>query len=134
TSRFMCVDSASVRSRPCSAGVSRPRCGWCGRSPGGPAVGAGERGTALITTHEYDNISTESETEEFEPLAARADVREDSPLFADLGVDERIVRALGDVGITRTFAIQEMTLPIALAGSDLIGQARTGTGKTLGFG
>jgi superfamily II DNA/RNA helicase len=61
-------------------------------------------------------------------------VREDSPLFADLGVDEQIVRALGDVGITRTFAIQEMTLPIALAGSDLIGQARTGTGKTLGFG
>ena len=48
--------------------------------------------------------------------------------------DERIVQALGDVGITRTFAIQEMTLPIALAGSDLIGQARTGTGKTLGFG
>ncbi len=34
----------------------------------------------------------------------------------------------------RTFAIQELTLPIALAGNDLIGQARTGTGKTLGFG
>jgi superfamily II DNA/RNA helicase len=61
-------------------------------------------------------------------------VRDDSPLFADLGVDEQIVRALSDVGITRTFAIQEMTLPIALAGNDLIGQARTGTGKTLGFG
>jgi superfamily II DNA/RNA helicase len=44
------------------------------------------------------------------------------------------VQALADVGILRTFAIQEMTLPIALAGSDLIGQARTGTGKTLGFG
>ncbi len=42
--------------------------------------------------------------------------------------------ALGGVGITRAFAIQEMTLPIALAGNDLIGQARTGTGKTLGFG
>ena len=37
-------------------------------------------------------------------------------------------------GINRTFAIQELTLPIALAGDDLIGQARTGTGKTLGFG
>ncbi len=42
--------------------------------------------------------------------------------------------ALEGAGITRAFAIQEMTLPIALAGSDLIGQARTGTGKTLGFG
>jgi superfamily II DNA/RNA helicase len=108
--------------------------GRCGRSPAGPVVGAGERGTALTTINEYDNPNTESETEEFEPLAARAPVREDSPLFADLGVDDRIVRALADVGITRTFAIQEMTLPIALAGSDLIGQARTGTGKTLGFG
>ncbi|WP_344687180.1 DEAD/DEAH box helicase [Blastococcus jejuensis] len=39
-----------------------------------------------------------------------------------------------EVGITRTFAIQELTLPLALAGHDLIGQARTGTGKTLGFG
>ena len=90
--------------------VSRAGRGWCGRSPGGPAVGAGERGTALTTTHEHDNINTESDTEEFEPLAARAPVREDSPLFADLGVDERIVRALGDVGITRTFAIQELSL------------------------
>ncbi len=37
-------------------------------------------------------------------------------------------------GIERTFAIQELTLPLALAGDDIIGQARTGTGKTLGFG
>jgi superfamily II DNA/RNA helicase len=44
------------------------------------------------------------------------------------------VRALADVGIERTFAIQELTLPLALAGDDVIGQARTGTGKTLGFG
>ena len=45
-----------------------------------------------------------------------------------------VVAALAEVGITRTFAIQELTLPLALAGNDLIGQARTGTGKTLGFG
>ncbi len=37
------------------------------------------------------------------------------------------------VGITEAFPIQEMTLPIALTGTDLIGQARTGTGKTLAF-
>ena len=45
-----------------------------------------------------------------------------------------IVAALAEAGITRTFAIQELTLPLALSGHDLIGQARTGTGKTLGFG
>jgi superfamily II DNA/RNA helicase len=68
------------------------------------------------------------------PLAARAPVRPDSPAFADFPIRPDIVAALEDVGITRTFAIQELTLPIALAGNDLIGQARTGTGKTLGFG
>lgn len=45
-----------------------------------------------------------------------------------------ITEALAAAGITRTFAIQELTLPIALDGVDLIGQARTGMGKTLGFG
>ncbi|MBB6373626.1 superfamily II DNA/RNA helicase [Pseudonocardia eucalypti] len=69
-----------------------------------------------------------------EPLHAGAPVRPDSPTFAELGVREEIVRALTEVGIERTFAIQELTLPLALAGEDVIGQARTGTGKTLGFG
>jgi superfamily II DNA/RNA helicase len=44
-----------------------------------------------------------------------------------------IVQALSDVGIKEAFPIQEMALPIALLGTDLIGQARTGTGKTLAF-
>ena len=39
-----------------------------------------------------------------------------------------------NIGIERTFAIQALTLPLALAGDDLIGQARTGMGKTFGFG
>jgi superfamily II DNA/RNA helicase len=45
-----------------------------------------------------------------------------------------ICDSLERAGITTPFAIQEMTLQIALLGTDLIGQARTGTGKTLGFG
>ncbi|MGO1055429.1 DEAD/DEAH box helicase [Crossiella sp. CA198] len=68
------------------------------------------------------------------PLRGDAPVPPDAPTFAELGVDERIVRALAEAGIERTFAIQELTLPLALRGEDLIGQARTGTGKTLGFG
>ena len=45
-----------------------------------------------------------------------------------------ICDALERVNITTPFAIQEMTLSVALMGTDLIGQARTGTGKTLAFG
>jgi superfamily II DNA/RNA helicase len=53
--------------------------------------------------------------------------------FADLGVDQHICDALAEVGITTPFPIQELTLPLALSGADIIGQARTGTGKTLAF-
>src|SRR6202008_3388419 len=54
--------------------------------------------------------------------------------FAKLGVREEIVRALAEEGIEHAFAIQELTLPLALAGDDVIGQARTGMGKTFAFG
>ncbi|RZU51866.1 superfamily II DNA/RNA helicase [Krasilnikovia cinnamomea] len=68
------------------------------------------------------------------PVLNRAPVRPDSPTFAELGVRTETVEALAAAGITRAFAIQEYALPIALRGTDLIGQAPTGTGKTLGFG
>jgi len=68
------------------------------------------------------------------PVLNRAPVRPDSPTFAELGVRAETVEALAAAGITRAFAIQEYALPIALRGTDLIGQAPTGTGKTLGFG
>ena len=54
--------------------------------------------------------------------------------FAMLGVRDEIVRALAEEGIEHPFAIQELTMPLALAGDDLIGQARTGMGKTYAFG
>ncbi len=57
-----------------------------------------------------------------------------NPTFAELGVRDEIVRALAEDGKEHPFAIQELTMPLALAGDDLIGQARTGMGKTLAFG
>ncbi|MEO8776644.1 MAG: DEAD/DEAH box helicase, partial [Candidatus Nanopelagicales bacterium] len=69
---------------------------------------------------------------------AEADIASEAPpepkTFAELGVDPAIVAALAADGILTAFPIQELTLPLALAGQDLIGQAKTGTGKTLGFG
>jgi superfamily II DNA/RNA helicase len=84
---------------------------------------------------------TEIEVTSAEPTPAgedqavrRAPVRPDSPTFASLGAGPETVAALARAGITQAFAIQEYALPIALRGADLIGQAPTGTGKTLGFG
>jgi superfamily II DNA/RNA helicase len=54
--------------------------------------------------------------------------------FRDFGVAEVICASLEAAGIVTTFPIQALTLPLALGGSDIIGQARTGTGKTLAFG
>jgi superfamily II DNA/RNA helicase len=54
--------------------------------------------------------------------------------FADLGATSTTLTSLARVGIEHPFPIQTLCLPLALAGVDLIGQARTGTGKTLAFG
>ncbi len=54
--------------------------------------------------------------------------------FSDFDLRDEIVDSLRDLGITRPFPIQAMTLPVAIADRDIIGQAKTGTGKTLGFG
>src|SRR5690625_3823043 len=58
----------------------------------------------------------------------------DNQTFAELGVMPEIVSALEKVDVTHPFPIQALTLPVALARHDIIGQAKTGTGKTLGFG
>ncbi|QHC25572.1 DEAD/DEAH box helicase [Streptomyces sp. GS7] len=54
--------------------------------------------------------------------------------FRELGIFPETAEALEAVGIVSPFPIQELTLPVALSGNDVIGQAKTGTGKTLGFG
>jgi superfamily II DNA/RNA helicase len=54
--------------------------------------------------------------------------------FRDFGIADPICAALEAQGITTAFPIQALTLPVALDGHDLIGQARTGTGKTFAFG
>ncbi len=54
--------------------------------------------------------------------------------FSDLGIEPDMVEALLSEGIDSPFPIQEQTIPVGLTGQDIIGQARTGTGKTLGFG
>ena len=55
-------------------------------------------------------------------------------LFGDLLLDKKIVAALTDMGFEEPSPIQRETIPLCLAGEDVIGQAQTGTGKTAAFG
>ena len=54
--------------------------------------------------------------------------------FADLGVPDDLADTLDRAGITEPFAIQTLTIPDAMVGRDICGQAQTGSGKTLAFG
>ncbi len=62
-------------------------------------------------------------------------ITEDNPSvsFAELGLDERVLRALADVGYESPSAIQAATIPPLMAGRHLVGLAQTGTGKTAAF-
>ncbi|WP_304511089.1 DEAD/DEAH box helicase [Dermacoccus sp. PAMC28757] len=67
--------------------------------------------------------------------AAAADAEPvDERTFADLGLPNALVERMARAGITKPFPIQAATIPDALAGKDVLGRGRTGSGKTLGFG
>jgi ATP-dependent RNA helicase DeaD len=54
--------------------------------------------------------------------------------FSDLGLNEKVLRAIDDMGFEEPSKIQAEVIPVLLEGYDAIGQAQTGTGKTLAFG
>ncbi|MFC3962560.1 DEAD/DEAH box helicase [Nocardia jiangsuensis] len=70
------------------------------------------------------------ETSADSPAGPAADA---PPTFAELGIDERILRAIADVGYESPSPIQAATIPPLLAGADVVGLAQTGTGKTAAF-
>jgi superfamily II DNA/RNA helicase len=65
--------------------------------------------------------------------APSTEQRDSSMTFADLGVPQRLVDVLAAQGITTPFPIQSATLPDSLAGRDVLGRGRTGSGKTYAF-
>jgi superfamily II DNA/RNA helicase len=73
-------------------------------------------------------------SETLESLPSGADSYATNQSFADLGVSGELVAVLTAQGITTAFPIQAMTISDALAGRDVCGKAKTGSGKTLGFG
>lgn len=69
-----------------------------------------------------------------EPAEAAGAPEAAVPTFGDLGLPRGVVAKLADYGVTTPFPIQAATIPDALAGRDVLGRGRTGSGKTLSFG
>ena len=71
-------------------------------------------------------------TEENEQLTENE--KQEGMRYEEAGIDERILRAVGELGFEFMTPIQEQAIPVFMSGRDLIGQAQTGTGKTAAFG
>ncbi len=69
-----------------------------------------------------------------ETVTSSQDLYATTQTFASLGVQAELCAILEKQGITTAFPIQAMTIHDALAGRDICGKAKTGSGKTLGFG
>ncbi|KJY24673.1 DEAD/DEAH box helicase, partial [Streptomyces sp. NRRL S-495] len=95
------------------------------------AVDAVEDTTAEVVEDDAAEADDTTDATEGEDEAAEA---EPTLTFGDLGLPDDIVRALAKRGVTTPFPIQAATIPDALAGKDVLGRGRTGSGKTLSFG
>ncbi|MFD8633028.1 DEAD/DEAH box helicase [Streptomyces sp. NPDC059533] len=87
----------------------------------------------VTTDQSIDPVDSIDDVDSFDDEADEADA-EPTITFADLGLPEGVVRKLAQNGVTTPFPIQAATIPDALAGKDILGRGRTGSGKTLSFG
>ncbi|MFJ6350062.1 MULTISPECIES: DEAD/DEAH box helicase [unclassified Streptomyces] len=97
------------------------------------ATDAVETVEAEDTTDSIDTTDADDADDTVEAVEADADETPEIT-FGDLGLPEGVVRKLAQNGVTTPFPIQAATIPDALAGKDILGRGRTGSGKTLSFG
>ncbi|NDZ83612.1 DEAD/DEAH box helicase [Streptomyces sp. SID10853] len=98
------------------------------------AVAAGDNAAeAAVTTEPAADEAATREPVAAEPVTDE-EPAEPTVTFGSLGLPDGIVRKLAQNGVTAPFPIQAATIPDALAGKDILGRGRTGSGKTLSFG
>ncbi|KDQ68531.1 DEAD/DEAH box helicase [Streptomyces sp. NTK 937] len=101
-------------------------------APTATADAAGEAVAEDVSAEDLTDEATSAE--DLTDEATSAEDAEPTVTFASLGLPEGIVRKLAQNGVTAPFPIQAATIPDALAGKDILGRGRTGSGKTLSFG
>jgi len=90
-------------------------------------------GKAISATETPVESTPEADASIPPPRAAKAEVAPDGPAFASFDLQPSLAQGIRDAGFQRCTPIQAQTLPFALAGRDVAGQAQTGTGKTAAF-
>lgn len=78
----------------------------------------------ILTANRYDGGDETGDKEE----------KGEGLRYEDAGIDQRILRAVKELGFEHMTPIQEQAIPLFMTGRDIIGQAQTGTGKTAAFG
>ncbi|MCS5495932.1 DEAD/DEAH box helicase [Cnuibacter physcomitrellae] len=114
----------------------RPRRDRDDRAPRQYGERSDRRGSDLYPSRDDRPAFTPQDDVVLERLEAQATEAKDveGVTFGDLGLGNNIVRALAELGAESPFPIQAATIPEVLAGRDVLGRGRTGSGKTIAFG
>lgn len=106
----------------------------------GPQGTEGEVASRQATQDAADTVEMSHHTphgvithHEFKPVA-QDNVFDNAADFATLGLRNSVLKGLAEMGFSKPTMIQAKMIPIALTGRDVLGQAKTGTGKTAAFG
>ncbi len=129
------MNNSSVDSVP-SGGDDRPE-GADERNQEGPADAATGYRDGVTAPAESavsgSDAAAASRSGEVDTSTASDREASSEPTFADLGIDDRLLAAIADVGYESPSPIQAATIPPLLSGADVVGLAQTGTGKTAAF-
>ena len=120
--------SRRSRSRPASRPAPRPRrcsVSRCHTPADGTGLAAVERGYGTSGLQHSQAVTPPETTDSPDDSSPQT--------FADLQIHPAVLQAVSDVGYETPSAIQAATIPALLAGSDVVGLAQTGTGKTAAF-
>lgn len=97
------------------------------------ATAGDEVTTDASTPESSESTPAESTPTETAPAAAEPSNKPEAVTFSNMGLAPAVAQAVKDVGYEVPSAIQEATIPLVLAGRDVVGLAQTGTGKTAAF-
>ncbi|KAG4306539.1 hypothetical protein PORY_000527 [Pneumocystis oryctolagi] len=94
-----------------------------------------QESTIVLNTHNSLDVSSKDtlSSEKIDAVTESTSNSTDFVMFSDLSLSEPTVKALAEMGFSKMTEVQARTIPVLMAGKDVLGAAKTGSGKTLAF-